>query len=78
MHVKSHKDKIEFGRYLLDFIHSDVSGSYIPNCFGAKYYIKILNDHNKTLEIVLFSSKNRVLSTFDLFWKYNKYEKACI
>lgn len=50
----------------------------MPNYLGTKYYVIFLDDYDKTLEGVLLSSKDRVLSAFDLFWKCNKYEKARI
>lgn len=78
MHIESHKNKIQPGQYLLDLIYNKVFSPYLSSYFGVKYSIIFFNDYNKTSEIILFSNKNRVLSTFNLFWKYNKYEKAYI
>ena len=78
MHVEPHQDKIEPGQFLLDLIHSDVSGPYLPSCSRAKYYVTFLDDYDKTSEVVLISSKDRELSPFDFFQKRDQFGEACI
>ncbi len=78
MHVQPHQDKIKPGQFLLDLIHSDVSGPYPPSCSGAKNYATFFDDYDKTSEVVLLSSKDGVLSAFDLFRKCNQFGEACI
>ena len=73
MKTEPHKDKIEAGQYPLDLINSNVSGPYIWSCSGAKYYVTFLDNYDKTLEVILFSSKNGILTSFDLFQKHNKH-----
>lgn len=67
MHVKPYKDKIKPGQYLLDLIYSNVFGPYIPSCFGVKYYVTFFDNYDKTLEVILLSSKDGVLAAYDLF-----------
>ena len=67
MHTKPYQDKIELGQFLLNLIHIDVSGPYSPSFLEAKYYVIFLDDYNKTSEVIPLSSKDRVLSAFDLF-----------
>ena len=78
MYIEPHQDKIEPGQFLLDLIYSDVSGPYPPSCSGAKYYVTFLDDYDKTSEVVLLSSKDGVLSAFDLFRKRNQFGEARI
>lgn len=78
MHIEPYQDKIEPGQFLSNLIYSDVSGSYLPSCWGDKYYVIFIDNYNKTSKVVLLSSKNGVLFTFNLFWKRNQYGKTCI
>ncbi len=52
MHFELYKDNIEPGFQPLDLIYSDVSGSYIPNCSRAKYYITFFDDYDKTSGVI--------------------------
>lgn len=67
MYDELYQDKIKFGQFSLDLIHSDVSGSYLPSYLRAKDYITFFDNYDKTSKVVLLLSQNRVLSAFNLF-----------
>ena len=78
IHVKPNQDKIELGQFFLDPIHSNILGPYLPSCLGAKYYVTFVDNYDITSKVILLSSKDGVLSDFDLFQKHNQFGKACI
>lgn len=64
LYIDPYKVKIKPSKHLWDLIYSDVSDLYIWNFSMVKYYITFLDNYNKTLEVVLLSSKNEVLAAF--------------
>ena len=78
MHVEPHKDRIEPDQYPLDLIHSNISGPYIWICSGPKYFVNFFDNYDKISEVIILSSKDRVLAAFDLLCKRNKYGNNCI
>ena len=78
IYIQPYQNKIELGQFSIDLIKSKISSPYHESYSRAKYYITFFDDYDKTSEVVLFSSKDGVLLTFDLFQKCNQVKKACI
>lgn len=75
---KPHQDKTEPDQFYWNLIYSNVLGSYLTSGLEIEDYVTCLDDYDKTSKVVLFLSKDGVLSAFDLFWKYNHFIEARI
>ncbi len=61
MRVEPHINMIQPGLQPLDLVHSDVSGPYTTELYGARYYVTFLCDATKRSEANLLKEKSGVL-----------------
>ncbi len=74
MKAETHKDPIEPGKALLDFIHSNVHGHLPQSYDGDKYFVSFLEDRDKSSDIILLGGKSDALAAVRLF--HRRHERG--
>ena len=59
-----HKSHIRPRKYLLDLVHSDITGPFDRGCGGGKYFITFLDDYDKRSEVEVLESKSDAYAAY--------------